>query len=75
MIIKLYFTMSCIFCQYLDNKNKYLQILEASQNVLLDLRPFEKIKDNFRKILLTTDEIEFNHNGIEQMNIERWLLG
>ncbi len=40
-----------------------------------ELRPFEKIKDNFRKILLTTDEIEFNHNGIEQMNIEGWLLG
>ncbi|MGC4130641.1 MAG: ATP-binding protein [Bergeyella sp.] len=39
-----------------------------------ELRPFEKMKDNYRKILLTTDEMEFNHNGIEQLNIEKWLL-
>jgi len=39
-----------------------------------ELRPFEKLNDNFRKILLTTDEMEFNHQGIEQLNIEKWLL-
>lgn len=39
-----------------------------------ELRPFEKMKDHYRKTLLTTDEMEFNHNGIEQLNIERWLL-
>lgn len=40
-----------------------------------ELRPFEKLNDNYRKILLTTDELEFNNNGIEQLNIEKWLLG
>lgn len=40
-----------------------------------ELRLFEKINDNYRKILLTTDEMEFNNNGIEQLNIKNWLLG
>ncbi len=39
-----------------------------------ELAPFKKLKDNYRKILLTTDEIEFNNEGVEQLNVEKWLL-
>ncbi|MDR2999683.1 MAG: ATP-binding protein [Fibromonadaceae bacterium] len=40
-----------------------------------ELSPLKKIKDNYRKFLLTTDEFEFNNDGIELLNIERWVLG
>jgi len=30
--------------------------------------------DNYRKFLLTTDEFEFNNEGIELLNLERWVL-
>ncbi|MDR3267684.1 MAG: ATP-binding protein [Tannerella sp.] len=39
-----------------------------------ELAPLQKIKDNYRKIVLTTDEFEWNHAGIEQLNVEKWLL-
>ena len=39
-----------------------------------ELSPLKKIKDNYRKFLLTTDDFEFNNDGIELLNIEQWLL-
>lgn len=39
-----------------------------------ELKPLKKLNDNYRKILLTTDEIEFNDEGIQHFNIEKWLL-
>ena len=39
-----------------------------------ELNPLKKIKDNYRKFLLTTDEFEFNNEGIELLNLEKWVL-
>jgi predicted AAA+ superfamily ATPase len=39
-----------------------------------ELNPLKKIKDNYKKFLLTTDEFEFNSEGIELLNIERWVM-
>ncbi len=39
-----------------------------------EVSPFKKLNDNYRKVLLTTDEIEFNNEGIELLNVEKWLL-
>ncbi len=39
-----------------------------------ELAAFNVLKDNYRKVLLTTDELEFNNDGIEILNVEKWLL-
>lgn len=39
-----------------------------------ELSPFKKLNDNYRKVLLTTDEMEFNNEGTEILNVEKWLL-
>jgi len=56
---------------------EYYQVAyTAKEDETLDreLTPLRKIKDNYRKFLLTTDEFEWNHAGIEQLNVEKWLL-
>lgn len=39
-----------------------------------ELTPLQKISDNFKKVLLTLDDFESNHEGIEQINLRNWLL-
>ncbi len=39
-----------------------------------ELRPLEKIKDNYPKYLLTLDELPIGRNGINQLNIIDFLL-
>lgn len=39
-----------------------------------ELRPLEKIKDNYPKYLLTLDELPIGRNGINQLNIVDFLL-
>ncbi|MDR1606399.1 MAG: ATP-binding protein [Streptococcaceae bacterium] len=39
-----------------------------------EIRPFQVVQDNYRKILLTTDVGTYNHEGIEQFNVIDWLL-
>lgn len=39
-----------------------------------EVRGFQEIKDNFRKVLLTEDPGSYNDNGIEQYNVVDWLL-
>ena len=39
-----------------------------------ELLPLQKIKDNYQKTLLTTDEIELNKDGIALLNVKKWLL-
>jgi predicted AAA+ superfamily ATPase len=39
-----------------------------------EMLPLKNIRDNYRKILLTTDDFEFDEDGIEQLNVEKWLL-
>jgi len=39
-----------------------------------ELTPFKKLNDHYRKVLLTTDELEFDDEGIAILNVEKWLL-
>lgn len=39
-----------------------------------EISSFSQIHDNYRKILLTEDIGTYNDNGIEQINVEQWLL-
>lgn len=39
-----------------------------------EVAPFKKIKDNYQKILLTTDSEYFNEEGVEHWNVIDWLL-
>jgi predicted AAA+ superfamily ATPase len=38
-----------------------------------ELKPLKSIRDNYPKFLLTTDEFEFVEDGIQILNIEKWL--
>lgn len=63
-----------------QNKNgvtEYYQVAytaKEERTLERELMPFQKLNDNYRKVLLTTDELEFNNEGIELLNVERWLL-
>lgn len=39
-----------------------------------ELAPFKKLNDHYRKVLLTTDDLEFDDEGIAILNVEKWLL-
>ncbi len=57
---------------------QYIQVAYTAKEestLKRELTPLQKIKDNYRKILLTTDEFEFNNEGIEQLNVKKWLMG
>jgi predicted AAA+ superfamily ATPase len=40
-----------------------------------ELGPLQSLKDSYPKYLLTTDDFEFDFNGIKQLNLANWLLG
>lgn len=56
----------------------YIQVayLLADENVIKrEYQPFEKIKDNYKKMVLSLDRIEMeNRNGVEWMNIIDFLM-
>lgn len=67
------------FVTMLDGKISYYQVAETtlSEEVLSrELTPLRKISDNFPKYLLTLDEVfgEMNYNGIQKMNVLKWLV-
>lgn len=56
---------------------EYYQVLltvEDDRTYQREVRPFQSIQDNYRKILLTMDNGRYNQEGIEQLNIIDWLL-
>ncbi len=62
-----------------DGEIEYYQVSETalSENVLnCELKPLMEIKDNYKKVLLTMDEVfsEKNYEGIEKKNILEWLI-
>lgn len=65
----------------IDNKNAltYYQVAEttlASETLTRELRPLQKIQDQYPKYLLTMDEFnkEANYDGIQKKHILTWLL-
>ena len=56
---------------------EYYQVsltVEDDRTYQREVRPFQSIQDNYRKILLTMDNGSYNQEGIEQLNIVEWLL-
>ena len=50
----------------------YIQVAESIADLNTkkrELYPFEKIKDNFPKYIITTDTIDYSNNGIKHINI------
>ena len=58
----------------------YYQVSESTlqpEAMERELKPLQRIKDNYPKYLLTLDEIEStaDYNGIRKLNVLKWLLG
>lgn len=56
---------------------EYYQVsltVEDDRTYQREVRPFQSIQDNYRKILLTMDNGRYNQEGTEQLNIIDWLL-
>jgi predicted AAA+ superfamily ATPase len=58
---------------------KYFQVtadMTAKETFEREMRPLENIRDNYEKIILTTDHLTIgNYNGIQVINLVDWLLG
>jgi predicted AAA+ superfamily ATPase len=58
-------------------KKSYFQVaytVKEKATLQRELKPLQSIHDSYPKYLLSTDLLEFDNNGIELLNIERWLL-
>ncbi|MDR0788648.1 MAG: ATP-binding protein [Bifidobacteriaceae bacterium] len=59
-----------------EGDTKYYQVswsVENEDTLKRELQSLQKIKDNFEKILLTTDFGSVTHEGINQINVMDWL--
>lgn len=55
----------------------YIQVawqLSDEKTIEREFGALDKIKDNYPKLLLTTDSFTQNRNGIKQLNVFHWLL-
>ncbi|MBR6200549.1 MAG: ATP-binding protein [Spirochaetales bacterium] len=56
----------------------YIQVTESLQNTATrerELRPLQKLKDNYEKLILTSDKMPLsNENGIIIQNVLEWML-
>ena len=59
-----------------DIKEYYQVSYSVGETSVLEreITPLKKVSDNFRKILLTLDDFEGKNEGIEQINLRKWLL-
>lgn len=67
------------FVVMMNNEIAYYQVAVTTldENVLSrELAPLKKIPDNFPKYLITLDELfgEMNYDGIQKINVLKWLL-
>jgi predicted AAA+ superfamily ATPase len=62
----------------LNNEYHYYQVAYSAKGdevLARELRSLRKIRDNYPKTLITTDDIERSVDGIKLVNLENWLLG
>jgi len=60
-----------------DKKTEYYQVSASvlDENTLArELKPLEEIRDNYPKLLITLDDFANDHNGIQQINLIKWLV-
>lgn len=65
------------FIAYNASEKIYIQVSSSAVDVNTfqrEIKPFLKINDNYKKILLTLDEFPMNYDGISQVNLVDWLL-
>ena len=65
------------FIAYNDNEKIYYQVTASvldPNTFEREINPLRKINDNYRKIILTLDDLPMNYEGIIQTNIIDWLL-
>ena len=61
-----------------EKKTEYYQVSATvlDENTLKrELEPFYQIRDNYPKILITLDDFNGDHDGIQQINLIDWLSG
>jgi predicted AAA+ superfamily ATPase len=61
-----------------DKKTEYYQVSASvlDENTLKrELESFNQIKDNYPKFLITLDDFQGDHDGIQQVNLIEWLGG
>lgn len=59
------------------NDKIYIQVCETLVNeetLTRELVPLKEVKDNYEKIILTTDNTESIYEGIKVINVYKWLL-
>jgi predicted AAA+ superfamily ATPase len=61
-----------------DKRTEYYQVSASvldEQTLERELKSFKQIKDNYPKYLITMDDFITDHNGIQQVNLIKWLSG
>ena len=61
-----------------QSKPIYIQVsyLLANEETLeREFKPLKNIKDNYPKYMITLDEVNMSHEGIEHLNLIEFLLG
>jgi predicted AAA+ superfamily ATPase len=59
-----------------DRKTEYYQVSASvldEHTLKRELAPFEQIKDNYPKYLITMDDFTGDNKGIQQLNLIDWL--
>ena len=51
-----------------------MTIMNSIETEDREYRPFEKIKDNYPKYVLSMDKFDFSRDGIIHKNIIEWLM-
>ena len=61
-----------------NKEKKYIQVaylLADEKTIEREFSVFDKIKDNYQKLVLSLDDFDFSRNGIEHHNLIEYLMG
>lgn len=61
-----------------EGKTEYYQVawtVRDEGTLQRELEPFERVKDYNQRFLITMDAEEISHNGVQQVNAVKWLVG
>jgi predicted AAA+ superfamily ATPase len=60
-----------------DNSRIYIQVaytIDSDTTLEREINAFNNVRDNYDKLLLTTDTTDYSQNGIKHINVIEWLL-
>lgn len=61
-----------------QNRPTYIQVsylLASEETIEREFRPLKNISDNYPKYVITMDDVDMSHEGIEHLNLVDFLLG